>query len=93
MDDHHIACIAVVDQRKNGRVTHIATIPVVLPIDRHSLEQCRHTGRSEHRFGADVLVREDADLPRLDIGRAKIEVEGALASQGGEIYLPLQHLP
>ncbi|MNC65317.1 hypothetical protein D3C75_1155940 [compost metagenome] len=93
MDDHHIARIAVVDQRENSRVPHIAAIPVVLPVNRDRLEQCRHTGRSKHRFGADVLAREDAYLPRLDIGRAQIEVERALASQGGKIYLPLQHLP
>ncbi|MNN11677.1 hypothetical protein D3C81_1246440 [compost metagenome] len=65
----------------------------MLPIDHDRLEQCRHTGRSKHRFGADVLAREDAYLPRLDIGRAQIEVERALLSYGGEIDLTLQHLP
>ncbi|MNN64176.1 hypothetical protein D3C81_1796030 [compost metagenome] len=70
MDDHHIARIAVVDQRENGRVAHVTAIPVVLPIDCYRLEQGRHTGRSKHRFGADVLARENAYFPRLHIGRA-----------------------
>jgi len=93
VDNHHIACIAVIDQRENGRVPYIATIPVVLPVDRHRLEQRRYTGRSKHRFCANVLARENAYLPRLDIGCTQIEVERALASQGGEIDLPLQHFP
>ncbi|MNQ72676.1 hypothetical protein D3C85_873870 [compost metagenome] len=44
MDNHHIACVAVVNQRENGRISHIAAIPVVLSVDRDRLEQCRHTG-------------------------------------------------
>ncbi|MNR56836.1 hypothetical protein D3C85_1774930 [compost metagenome] len=70
MDDYHIASIAVIDQWENGRVAHIAAIPVVLPVDRDCLEQCRHTGRSKHRFGADILTREDAYLSCFNIGRA-----------------------
>ncbi|MNY37240.1 hypothetical protein D3C86_1717870 [compost metagenome] len=46
VDDHHIARMAVVDQWENGRVSHIAAIPVVLPVYRDRLKQCRHTGRS-----------------------------------------------
>ncbi|MNE83050.1 hypothetical protein D3C80_1798330 [compost metagenome] len=83
----------MVNQRKNSRVAHIAAIPVVLPVDRDRLEQCWHTGRSKHRFCADVLAGEEAYLPRLDIGRTQIEVERALLSYGGEIDLTLQHLP
>ncbi|MNP74287.1 hypothetical protein D3C76_1711430 [compost metagenome] len=64
----------------------------MLPVDRDRLKQCWYTGRSKHRFGADVLVREDAYLPRLDIGRAQVEVKRALRSQGGKIDLLLQYI-
>ena len=59
----HVAAVAVVDERENGRIAHVAAIPEMLAVDFHSLEQEGQAGRGQNRIGGNFRFSKMRTLP------------------------------
>ena len=77
--DHHVAAVAVVDQREDRRVAHVAAVPVGLAVDLDRLEQERQAGRGQHRVGRDLALAEHLHLAGAHVGRGEEQLDRAAA--------------
>ena len=68
VNDHDVGAAAVVDQGKQDRVTHVATVPKVLSLDLKGLEHVRQASGGKDAVNADFFVLEDLDLTGPYIG-------------------------
>src|SRR5262249_28566727 len=68
MYDENVGRLARIDQREQRRVSHIASVPIVLAVNFDSLIKERQTGRCKHTMCGDLPVGEDLDLSRAHVG-------------------------
>src|SRR5262245_7599039 len=80
-----VAGFASVDQRKQGRITHVSPVPEMFAVDLDRLAEVRQARGGEHVLCANLLVGEDPDLARAYVGRAQKELDYAFAAQPLEI--------
>src|SRR5215469_8095066 len=85
LDHDDIARIAFVDQRKEGRIAHIAAIPVGFSVDFHRLEKERQARRRHDAVEVDARLPKDLWPTGADIGRGQEQLEIARIVDGVEV--------
>jgi hypothetical protein len=77
--DNDVGRCAVVDQREDRGIAHVAAVPVVLALDLDRVEHERQAGRGERAIDGHLVPGEDLDLAGAHVGRAQEELERPLA--------------
>jgi hypothetical protein len=76
--------VAFAHQRRQGRITGIAAIPVRFAVDLDRMEHGRQAGRGKQDVGGDLLVAEDTAAAGAHTGRGDEQPDGS-AGQPVEI--------
>src|SRR4029079_17257788 len=85
VDDESVGASAVIDQREDGRITHVAAVPIMLASDLDRLEHERQAGGGEDRIDEDLPAGENLHLAGAHVGRREVELDRAFALQLFEI--------
>src|SRR4051812_2406448 len=85
LHDQNVPPTSHVDQGENGRISAIATIPEILPLDFHSLEQIQKSCRCYNRVDSDLSLVEYAQTPVQDIRRAYKQLGSGRCLQSLEV--------
>src|ERR1700751_2575475 len=95
VDVHHhdIAAVAVVDQREDRRVTHVAAVPIMLAVDLDGLEEEGEASGGKYPVGADLVALEDANLARPHVRGRQKELDRTRAlTERSEVDAGLEHV-
>ena len=76
-DEDRVARRAFAHQRRHGRISRIAAVPVGLAVDLDRLEHGGQAGRGEQHVGRELAVAEHPAAPGAHVGRGDEQLDRA----------------
>ena len=92
VDHDHVRRLAVVDQRVDGGVAHVAAVPIGLAVDLDRLRHERQASRRQDGVRRHLGAGEDPDLAGPDVRRRQEQLDRRAAVEPLEIDHRLERL-